>query len=44
MSQLLILYIITKLCNFDNCKKRASYGLLSNPIRCVSHKETNMKY
>ena len=34
---------MTKLCNFENCKNRASYGLTSTPIRCITHKESNMK-
>lgn len=34
---------MTKLCEFENCKNRATYGLTSNPIRCISHKEQNMK-
>ena len=29
-----------KLCDFQNCRKRASYGLIRNcPERCTSHKE-----
>lgn len=34
---------MTKLCQFENCKNRAIYGTNSNPIRCITHKETNMK-
>ena len=31
-----------KICEYENCWNRASYGLTSNPIRCKEHKE-NMK-
>ena len=32
-----------KLCNYQNCRKQASYGVLrNNPLRCKNHKE-NMK-
>lgn len=34
---------MTKLCQFENCKNRATYGTNSNPIRCNIHKEDNMK-
>jgi hypothetical protein len=34
---------MTKLCQFENCKNRATYGTNSNPVRCVTHKEVNMK-
>lgn len=33
-----------KLCEFETCKNRATYGLTSTPIRCITHKEINMKY
>jgi hypothetical protein len=32
-----------KLCEFENCHKRAVYGIISNPIRCITHKEEHMK-
>ena len=32
-----------KLCEFENCHKRAVYGITSNPIRCITHKEEYMK-
>lgn len=34
---------MTKLCQFENCKNRATYGTNSIPIRCITHKECNMK-
>jgi hypothetical protein len=34
---------MTKLCQFENCKNRATYGTNSNPIRCITHKDLNMK-
>ena len=34
---------MTKLCQFENCKNRATYGTNSNPIRCITHKDINMK-
>ena len=34
---------MTKLCQFENCKNRATYGTNSNPVRCITHKEINMK-
>ena len=32
-----------KLCEFETCRNRATYGLNCNPIRCFEHKESNMK-
>ena len=32
-----------KLCEFETCRNRATYGLNCNPIRCFEHKENNMK-
>jgi hypothetical protein len=32
-----------KLCEFETCRNRATYGLNSEPIRCKQHKEYNMK-
>ena len=33
-----------KLCEFENCKRRACYGFFyACPIRCTKHKEENMK-
>jgi hypothetical protein len=34
---------MTKLCQFENCKNRATYGINSIPIRCITHKEIIMK-
>jgi hypothetical protein len=33
---------MTKLCDFENCRERATYGTNNIPIRCIKHKE-NMK-
>jgi hypothetical protein len=36
--------IIPKLCEYNNCQKKASYGIKRDtPIRCITHKE-NMKF
>jgi hypothetical protein len=32
-----------KLCDFETCRNRATYGLNRNPLRCIQHKENNMK-
>ena len=32
-----------KLCEFETCRNRATYGTNSNPVRCIIHKEINMK-
>jgi hypothetical protein len=32
-----------KLCDFETCRNRATYGLNCNPLRCFEHKEINMK-
>jgi len=32
-----------KLCDFETCRNRATYGLNCNPLRCFEHKESNMK-
>ena len=32
-----------KLCEFETCRIRATYGIDKNPIRCNQHKETNMR-
>jgi len=32
-----------KLCEFETCRNRATYGTNSSPIRCITHKEINMK-
>ena len=32
-----------KLCEFETCRNRATYGINSEPIRCKQHKESNMK-
>jgi hypothetical protein len=32
-----------KLCEFETCRSRATYGVNCNPIRCKQHKEENMK-
>ena len=32
-----------KLCEFETCKNRAVYGNTSNPIRCITHKDEDMK-
>ena len=32
-----------KLCEFETCRLRATYGINRDPIRCFLHKETHMK-
>lgn len=32
-----------KLCEFETCRNRATYGSNCDPIRCFEHKEINMK-
>lgn len=32
-----------KLCEFETCRVRATYGLNCDPIRCFEHKENSMK-
>ena len=32
-----------KLCEFETCRVRATYGVTSDPIRCYNHKEENMR-
>ena len=32
-----------KLCEFETCRNRATYGVNCDPIRCFEHKENNMK-
>ena len=32
-----------KLCEFETCRFRATYGITSDPIRCYAHKVSNMK-
>ena len=32
-----------KLCEFETCRSRATYGINRDPIRCFQHKETYMK-
>ena len=32
-----------KLCEFESCRNRATYGINCNPIRCKEHKNDNMK-
>ncbi len=32
-----------KLCEYETCRKRATYGFNRNPIKCYDHKEQNMK-
>jgi len=32
-----------KLCEFETCRIRATYGLNCNPLRCSEHKNENMK-
>ena len=32
-----------KLCEFETCRNRATYGITSDPIRCYVHKEENMR-
>jgi len=32
-----------KLCEFETCRIRATYGITSDPIRCYTHKEENMR-
>jgi len=32
-----------KLCEFEICRSRATYGINCNPIRCIQHKETHMR-
>ena len=32
-----------KLCEFETCRNRATYGINRNPLRCFEHKENNMK-
>lgn len=32
-----------KLCNFENCRIRATYGINCDPLRCFEHKDSNMK-
>ena len=32
-----------KLCEFETCRIRATYGINCNPLRCFEHKEINMK-
>jgi hypothetical protein len=32
-----------KLCEFETCRNRATYGITSDPIRCNIHKEEYMK-
>lgn len=32
-----------KLCEFETCRTRATYGINCNPIRCKEHKTYNMK-
>ena len=34
---------MTKLCQYENCKNRATYGTNSIPVRCITHKQFNMK-
>ena len=35
---------MAKLCEFENCKKRANYAFFFNkPLKCVEHKEVGMK-
>jgi hypothetical protein len=32
-----------KLCEFETCRSRATYGINCDPIKCFEHKEDNMK-
>jgi len=32
-----------KLCDFETCRIRATYGINCNPLRCFEHKEINMR-
>lgn len=32
-----------KLCEFETCRNRATYGTNSNPVKCKDHKTDNMK-
>ena len=32
-----------KLCEFETCRSRATYGTNCDPLRCKDHKEDNMK-
>ena len=32
-----------KLCEFETCRNRATYGFNCDPIRCSTHKDSNMK-
>ena len=32
-----------KLCEFETCRSRATYGINCDPFRCFEHKENNMK-
>jgi hypothetical protein len=32
-----------KLCEFETCRSRATYGIDRNPLRCFQHKESDMK-
>jgi hypothetical protein len=32
-----------KLCEFETCRNRATYGVNKNPIRCLTHKDKDMK-
>ena len=32
-----------KLCEFETCRNRATYGINRNTLRCFEHKENNMK-
>ena len=32
-----------KLCEFETCRNRATYGLNCDPLKCKEHKEDNMK-
>jgi hypothetical protein len=38
-----MVYNMPKLCEFDTCRNRATYGLNRNPLRCFQHKENNME-
>jgi hypothetical protein len=42
---IIFLYIITmpKLCDFETCRARATYGLNCDPLKCFEHKEDSMK-
>ena len=30
---------MSKLCKFESCRKRATYGINCNPLKCFEHKE-----